>query len=238
MKKKLLFLATLFVASILQINAQQCREATWVANDPVTYPCDGDVDLIFTNGAYKEVNFTNFSTIQGFNLEVFLSTDDDISNGLGSHTQISTQPLQDDNGGMDQFDPITNDQIIDVSGISDINMYDYVIIQCTTANVKWAHAQLGAVASGSTCDNRVLSIDDNVFSNISLFPNPSKGKVTLKAQANENAQVSIYNILGKVVYNKKQSLNSEMNLSNLKAGIYMVKISSEAKQTTKRLIIE
>lgn len=236
MKKQLLFLTTLFVVSISQTNAQCSRNGSFAQSDP-QYSISGDANITFTTAGDKNVIFeSNFQTVQGADLRVYLSKTADIETPGSDAIQISGQ-LENDAGGFGGpgTSPITGMMTFDVPAVTELADFDFIVIQCIAINERWGYVSLSA-NTGVDCS--VLSLKDNTLSNLSLFPNPSKGKVTLKAQTNENAQVSIYNILGKVVYNKKQSLNSEMNLSNLKAGIYMVKISSEAKQTTKRLIIE
>jgi hypothetical protein len=73
---------------------------------------------------------------------------------------------------------------------------------------------------------------------MTIFPNPSKGNITLQAQTKENAQISVYDILGKEVYRTSQSLNSDINLKNLRSGVYLLRLEADGKQITKRLIIE
>jgi len=76
-----------------------------------------------------------------------------------------------------------------------------------------------------------------------IYPNPAKNKLTIETDLlNEKAQVSIINILGATVINQpmaKGTQTATIDLINLNAGVYFVKIQTETgKQLVKRLVIE
>jgi hypothetical protein len=76
-----------------------------------------------------------------------------------------------------------------------------------------------------------------------IYPNPAKNKFTIETDLlNEKAQVSIINILGSIVISQPMPKDNQaltIDLINLKAGIYFVKIQTEnGKQLVKRLVIE
>ncbi|MFD0863573.1 DM13 domain-containing protein [Sungkyunkwania multivorans] len=234
--KKTLLLLVLAVFTVPVTSAQQCRVGTFVAGDfPGTYPCSGDADLIFNDNG-KEVNFTNFSTIQGITLEVFLSTDDRVDNAGGSHIKISTQQLQDDNGGTDMGDAITNDQAFIVPAGVDINDYQYVIIQCTSANVLWGRVQLGTVSS--TCDPGILSVVENDLPEVSIFNDLDTDKAIIKNDLNLPLAISMYNISGQELGNKQQSNENSitLDLSSLSAGLYFMNVESQGRRQIKKLL--
>lgn len=76
----------------------------------------------------------------------------------------------------------------------------------------------------------------------SIFPNPSVGEINLLPNENlNNATLTISNICGQILFeqsnitlNKNQSFKVETDLTN---GVYFVKVLSENKQYTKRLVI-
>ncbi|RZN83005.1 MAG: T9SS type A sorting domain-containing protein [Winogradskyella sp.] len=236
MKKQLLFLAVIFMASFQFTNAQCTRSGSFVQSDPA-YSISGDANITFTTSGDKDVIFeSNFATVQGADLRVYVSKMDDIKTPGADAIQISSQLINDDGGtGGAGTSPITGMMTFALPSTVELADFDYIVIECIVINERWGYVSLGA-NTGADCAS--LSIDDNTLSKVSVYPNPSNGNVTLQAQTSENAQISVYNILGNRVYQKSQSLNSEMNLSNLKSGIYLVKIEAEGKQTTKRLIIE
>lgn len=83
-----------------------------------------------------------------------------------------------------------------------------------------------------------LSIKQNEISGLNMYPNPvSNGNLHISSDSNSAKSVEIYDILGKQVLNAKTS-NHTVNVSNLKAGAYIVKIDEEGKTATRKLIIE
>lgn len=69
---------------------------------------------------------------------------------------------------------------------------------------------------------------------ISLFPNPSSGMVTIDTQ-NPLGLVSIYNTLGQEVYKtESNATNVQLDLTHLQRGVYFVK----SKQTTQKLLLK
>jgi PKD repeat protein len=76
---------------------------------------------------------------------------------------------------------------------------------------------------------------------ISLFPNPAKGMVTLIPAKSITADILVRNSLGKTVLNKTRvtlSGNYQMNISELQAGIYFIRISSGDTWQTLKMIVE
>jgi xyloglucan-specific exo-beta-1,4-glucanase len=75
---------------------------------------------------------------------------------------------------------------------------------------------------------------------ISLYPNPSNGGrfTILLPEISENAVVTIYDNLGRMVYKKNaQGANTIQINSRLKAGFYIVKIKSKGVSFIKKLIV-
>ena len=75
----------------------------------------------------------------------------------------------------------------------------------------------------------------NIFN---LYPNPtSSGFVTIKSNQMGAVQAQVFDLLGKEVL--KTSVNNErMDVSNLNAGVYVVKLLQNNNTTTKKLIIQ
>jgi hypothetical protein len=70
----------------------------------------------------------------------------------------------------------------------------------------------------------------------SISPNPSSNFVNLKS-TERITNVSVFNVLGKNVWSRKANgFNLKLNLENLKAGIYILKIKSKHKQKNLKLI--
>jgi trimeric autotransporter adhesin len=75
---------------------------------------------------------------------------------------------------------------------------------------------------------------------IQLFPNPNNGVFYLRSNE-EETEVSIYSLLGTVVYQTSlqnaEAKHHKIDLSELSSGIYFVKVVSGQRETVKRIIL-
>lgn len=80
-------------------------------------------------------------------------------------------------------------------------------------------------------------VNDNTLSNFSLYPNPASGKVSINTSIAGEKNVVVYDILGKQVINTTVA-GEELNISSLKAGVYMVSVTQNKMTATKKLIVQ
>ena len=85
----------------------------------------------------------------------------------------------------------------------------------------------------------VASVDELSLAEVKLFPNPSKGDVTVSINAVDanNTTIEVSNLLGQVVFTTNNELvagnnDIKLDLSSLEAGQYVVRISNENTSTT------
>ncbi|HMC01368.1 MAG TPA: T9SS type A sorting domain-containing protein [Flavobacteriaceae bacterium] len=69
----------------------------------------------------------------------------------------------------------------------------------------------------------LLGISSTLIDNINIYPNPVKDKLNFKGNLSEPLKVSIYDTLGKNLLNKTIELNSDLDVSNLQSGLYVLK---------------
>jgi len=102
----------------------------------------------------------------------------------------------------------------------------------TTQDTEFATATL-------TIDN-VLGINKAQLLNFSIYPNPCDSKLNLQLPFGAaKAQVQVFDYLGKRLIQKNiTTTNNSLNVSNLTSGIYFVRIQSENKVGTKKLIVK
>jgi len=82
-----------------------------------------------------------------------------------------------------------------------------------------------------------LDIPDNALVGFEIFPNPAKEKVTVKLKV-PNGILSIYNLSGKQLNEFEISgYKHEIDISDLKSGIYFLKVFQQDRIFTKRLVI-
>jgi hypothetical protein len=83
-----------------------------------------------------------------------------------------------------------------------------------------------------------LSVKQNEISGLSVYPNPvTKGTLYINSNSASAKSVAIFDVLGNQVLNTKTS-NNAVNVSSLKGGVYILKITEEGKTDTRKLIIE
>lgn len=78
------------------------------------------------------------------------------------------------------------------------------------------------------------SIDENEIS-FGIYPNPVENYLYLNTTENVR-EVNIYNVLGSRVYHEDDLSSNNINLSDLNAGIYIIRISTDKGNVTKRFI--
>jgi hypothetical protein len=94
------------------------------------------------------------------------------------------------------------------------------------------------------CQNTYLSTANvSLDEAVSVFPNPTSGKVTLSymLQNNKPVSVEVFNVSGSKVAsfnNLKSGLgHTEINLAQFGNGVYMIRLSNDGQTTTKRVVV-
>lgn len=83
-----------------------------------------------------------------------------------------------------------------------------------------------------------LGTSNNTISGLKVYPNPvSHGTLFIETTANAEKTVTIYDLLGKQVLNTTTADNA-INVSNIKGGVYVVRITEEGKTATRKLVIK
>jgi len=226
MKTKLLLFAVL-TAFFQFTNAQCSRSGTFVTGS-----------ITFTTAGTKEIVFeSDFATVQGADLRVYLSSTDDIATPGSNNIQVSSQLINDDGGtGGAGVSPITGVRTFTLPSNIELNDYNFIVIQCIIINERWGHAPLGAL-TGVDC--ATLSIDENsLLQNVNFSPNPTKDNIEITNDRQLDLNITILDLLGKEVLSveNKSIRKQNINLSSLKTGVYLVQIQANGNAVTKKLI--
>jgi len=108
------------------------------------------------------------------------------------------------------------------------------------------------LANSGSNPGSVLKLDDLEFSGgdvsvgeiisndlFSMYPNPASEVVTLNLESNSNYSFYVYNVIGKLVDSRVNANGpTELNVSELPKGTYLIRISSGNKMFTEKLIID
>jgi hypothetical protein len=107
-----------------------------------------------------------------------------------------------------------------------------------TGNVEYDDVRAGSTWAYVTTSTLVLSVKQNEISGLTIYPNPvTKGTLYISSNNASAKSVAIFDVLGKQVLNAKTS-NNAVNVSSLKGGVYILKITEDGKTDTRKLIIE
>ena len=96
------------------------------------------------------------------------------------------------------------------------------------------------------CETSQLSLNNDSFSDLNIFPNPSKGDATIEFSLYKDSkiEISLSNLYGAVLSQERMDLKAELNSiqlkdlhSSLKAGVYFIKITQNGITTTKKVVI-
>ncbi|WP_157663298.1 T9SS type A sorting domain-containing protein [Polaribacter sp. SA4-12] len=92
--------------------------------------------------------------------------------------------------------------------------------------------------SSIVIDNtEVLSTKDNVFNNLSIYPNPANSTIKINT-TNTISKILVFDIAGKKVLERASNITNTLNVSKLNSGIYFVKvIDTKNNLSTQKLII-
>jgi len=118
----------------------------------------------------------------------------------------------------------------------DIRDYDKVFFYCLEFNAFW---DVGEFNSFSESNCALLNIN-NIFKpeDFKTYPNPVNDVLTIENNRQLDLSASIFNVLGKEVLKTKNTNNTfiEINLSTLKAGVYLLQTKHKDVTFTKRII--
>jgi hypothetical protein len=125
-----------------------------------------------------------------------------------------------------------------VPQIIDANVFQDVNTSVCTLKVPMGSISLyqqAPVWKDFLIEEDVAIVDCNVLtSNISIYPNPVKDILYFQSSSTIE-QVSIYDISGRM-FKQFANSSSEINISNLASGIYLLKIRTEEGETVQKII--
>jgi hypothetical protein len=107
----------------------------------------------------------------------------------------------------------------------------------TTGNIEIDEVRIGSTWAYITAAT-LLKIEQNAIAGLNVYPNPvTNGNLFITSNSSDAKSVAIYDVLGKQVI-KATTSNNVVNVSNLKGGVYILKITENEKTATRKLIIE
>jgi hypothetical protein len=91
------------------------------------------------------------------------------------------------------------------------------------------------------CDGQIVSVNNPIsgeINNVSLYPNPTSSLLNFKSDS-QIEMIKVYNLLGKVILSKEGKRMSQIDISELPKGIYLVEFEfKSAEKSVKRIVKE
>ena len=142
------------------------------------------------------------------------------------------------NMGGDWYDPNNNpmpsSQVITGTFPGQYN-YDYI-----SGNGVCPDDTAGVVVTVTNCD--WLSVDENAFETVNLYPNPSTGLVYIESSmTTASFKLEITDVNGRIIETGSNSITNGVNTVNLNSvqrGTYFFKLSSEQAEKVYRVVIQ
>ena len=129
----------------------------------------------------------------------------------------------------------TTDTNYVVTGLSQNTNYNFLIKAIDSSGI---YSLASNTLSLSTLISPV-SINENVFKSLKIYPNPTSKKSITVSFDNDLKQVEVYSVMGKMITNivSVYDTKNKINLSNLPSGIFYLKITTEGAAITKKIIV-
>ncbi|MDR0206764.1 MAG: leucine-rich repeat protein [Bacteroidales bacterium] len=85
-----------------------------------------------------------------------------------------------------------------------------------------------------------VGIEKFEFVNLKIYPNPTSGQLKIECEEMRIEKVEIFDVFGKKVLSKKSVMTPEtmFNISHLPAGVYFLRISTEAGEVVRKVVKE
>ena len=120
-----------------------------------------------------------------------------------------------------------------------ISNFNTIYFYCQQFNQFW---DFGTFTSFTNATCASLSTENFAANNFKIYPNPSKGSITIAFDENNSVKnATIYSALGQKVFASSQAIvaNTSIDISTLKTGIYFLElIDADNNTVVKKISIE
>src|SRR5690606_38751038 len=84
-----------------------------------------------------------------------------------------------------------------------------------------------------------LSLIENNGVQALIYPNPTKGKVTVSWSENLETNIDLFDLQGRIILSKQiNASDTELDINEFSDGIYLISVQNEIIKTTKRIVLK
>ena len=136
------------------------------------------------------------------------------------------------NGYLDNNGGVWTKHEVTVIAPADVDSFYYEVRSYSNSETYWDDL--------SFFKNATASVKNNAIEGFATYPNPVTNKeFTISSRSTSVKEVAIFNLLGKQVLSSSFSgVKSNVDVSTISAGIYILKVTEEGKTATKKLVIK
>lgn len=107
-----------------------------------------------------------------------------------------------------------------------------------TGNIELDEFRIGTTWSEVT-PTATASANENAIAGLKIYPNPNTSNALyVTSDLIGDKSVVVFDVLGKQILTLSNVTDNGINIANLKAGIYMVKVSQDGKSATRKLVVQ
>lgn len=200
------------------------KNCTLSGNSAVTGD-GGAVYLVFANASF--VNSIIYDNPGAYSDDIYLE--------MGGSAEINYCNLTMPDGATGSNNINENPQFVDAANL------DFQLMEtspCIDAGIDIGYEYYGVAPDMGCYEYDPLTGTNNYQSNnLIIFPNPTSGKINFKFAYNSIQQIKIIDLTGKTIIEKTEiQQNETIDLSQFKAGIYIINIQTDKEIITRKII--
>jgi len=192
--------------------------------------------LEYTNFNYQGIDFDaqDASGMQNLHIDVWTDT---------TGAVLKVTPINNSSGGTGVNEFLVGVTIVNAGWSSvDLSISSFTGMTWDNVDQLKFDGQSGTNPSNIYVDNiyfwkaPTAGVDDFFAKAVKLHPNPAYGVVNISTPTNAALEVSVHDLLGKLVI-PVQTIQSQLNISSLNPGMYFVNMKQGASIATKHLLV-
>lgn len=94
------------------------------------------------------------------------------------------------------------------------------------------HTYIGMHVTCNDC--AIVNVEEMDKNNVTIYPNPATTEITVNNNTNERTLVEMFNLVGQKVYSEQFVNTTKINVSNMKPGVYMLKVNNHTTKVVVR----